>query len=100
VLIGRRTFQKFFGQVKLKGYIEAVLEAEAIPAAIGVFYVFKDGVAGQMYLASRHRRTRAAPRRRISEVRFEENRELLEPFMAAIAALGRLPELGEFPQAN
>jgi DNA phosphorothioation-associated putative methyltransferase len=76
-----------------------VLGAEAIPAEIGVFYVFKDEAAGQAYLASRHRRTAAAPRKRISEVRFEENRELLEPFMAAIAALGRLPEADEFPQA-
>ena len=32
VLTGRGTFQKFFGQVELKTYIESVLEAEAIPA--------------------------------------------------------------------
>jgi len=99
VLTGRGTFQKFFGQVELKTYIESVLEAEAIPAGIGVFYVFKDEAAGQQFLASRHRRTAAAPRKRISEVRFEENRELLEPFMAAVAALGRIPEADEFPQA-
>jgi len=77
-----------------------VLEADAIPAGIGVFYVFKDRGAGQQFLASRHRRTAAAPRKQISEVRFEENREILEPFMAAIAALGRLPEPDKFPQAN
>ena len=99
ILTGRGTFQKFFGQVELKSYIEAVLEAEAIPAEIGVFYVFKDEAAGQQFLASRYRRTAAAPRKRISEVRFEENRELLEPFMAAIATLGRLPEADEFPHA-
>ena len=99
VLTGRGTFQKFFQQVELKTYIESVLETEAIPAEIGVFYVFKDEVAGQQFLASRHRRAAAAPRKRISEVRFEENRELLEPFMATIAALGRLPEADEFPQA-
>ncbi len=99
ILTGRGTFQKFFGQVELKTYIESVLEAEAIPAEIGVFYVFKDEAAGQQYLASRYRRATAAPRKRISEVRFEENRELLEPFMATIAALGRLPEADEFAQA-
>jgi hypothetical protein len=38
----------------------------------------------------------AAPRKRISEQRFEEHREILEPFMAAIADLGRLPEAEEF----
>jgi len=77
-----------------------VLEAKTIPAGIGVFYVFKDEAVGQQFLASRHRRTAAARRKRISEVRFEENREILEPFMAAIAALGRLPQADESPQAN
>ena len=91
--------QKCFSQHELKTYIESVLETEAIPADIGIFYVFKDKVAEQQFLASRHRRAAAAPRKRISEVRFEENRELLEPFMATIAALGRLPEPDEFPQA-
>ncbi len=76
-----------------------MLEAEAIPAEIGVFYVFKDEAAGPQYLASRYRRATTAPRKRISEVRFEENRDLLEPFMATIAALGRLPEADEFAQA-
>jgi DNA phosphorothioation-associated putative methyltransferase len=38
----------------------------------------------------------AAPRKRISEIRFKENRELLEPFMVMIATLGRLPEADEF----
>jgi DNA phosphorothioation-associated putative methyltransferase len=99
VLTSRGTFQKFFQQVELKTYIESVLESEAIPADIGVYYVFKDKVAEQQFLASRHRRAAAAPRKRISEIRFDENRELLEPFMATIAALGRLPEPDEFPQA-
>ena len=99
VLTGRGTFQKFFGQVELKSYIESELDAEAIPAEIGIFYVFKDETAGQQFLASRYRRRVAAPRKRISEVRFEENRELLEPFMATIATLGRLPEADEFRPA-
>jgi hypothetical protein len=64
-----------------------------------VFYVFKDEAAGQAFLASRQRRKTAAPRKRISEVRFEQNRELLEPFLATIAALGRLPEDDEFVRA-
>jgi DNA phosphorothioation-associated putative methyltransferase len=64
-----------------------------------VFYVFKDEAAGQAFLAGRQRRKAAAPRKRVSEVRFEENRELLEPFLATIAALGRLPEADECAQA-
>ena len=100
ILTGRGTFQRFYGQVELKSYIESELEAEAFSAEIGVFYVFKDETAGQQYLASRYRRRVAAPRKRISEIRFEENRELLEPFMAMIASLGRLPEADEFQPAT
>jgi DNA phosphorothioation-associated putative methyltransferase len=100
ILTGRGTFQKFFGQVELRSFIEAELEAEAIPADIGIFYVFKDETAGQQFLASRYRRRVAAPRKRIAEIRFEENRELLEPFMAMIATLGRLPEADEYRPAT
>ena len=99
ILTGRGTFQKFFGQVELKSYIESELDAEAMPAGIGIFYVFKDETAGQQFLASRYRRRVAAPRKRLSEVRFEENLDLLDPFMALIATLGRLPEADEFQPA-
>ncbi len=92
ILTSRGTFQKFFGQGELKAYIEAELQAEAIPASLGIFYVFKDEMLQQQFLANRYRRRSAAPRKRISELRFEEHRELLEPFMRAIADLGRLPE--------
>ena len=100
VLTGRGTFQKFFGQGELKGFLEAELQAEAIPASLGIFYVFKDETLQQQFLANRYRRRAAAPRKRISELRFEEHRELLEPFMAAIAELGRLPDEDEFPRAR
>jgi hypothetical protein len=71
-----------------------------VPADLGDFYVFKDEAAGQEYLASRYRRRTATPRKRLSEVQFEENRQWLEPFMATIARLGRLPELDEYPEAE
>jgi DNA phosphorothioation-associated putative methyltransferase len=41
----------------------------------------------------------ATPRKRFSEQRFEEHRDLLEPFLATLAALGRLPDPEEFPPA-
>ncbi len=40
------------------------------------------------------------PQKRLFEVRFEKNGALLEPLMAAIAELGRLPEPDEFPAAS
>ena len=100
VLTGRGTFQKFFGQGELKAFLEAELQVEAIPASLGIFYVFRDETLQQQFLANRYRRRAAAPRKRISELRFEEHRELLEPLMATIADLGRLPEEDEFPRAT
>jgi DNA phosphorothioation-associated putative methyltransferase len=99
VLTVRGTFQKFFGQAELKAYIEIELQTEAIPASLGIFYVFKDEALREQFLASRYRRRSAAPRKKLSELRFEEHRELLEQFMESIAALGRLPEADEFPEA-
>jgi DNA phosphorothioation-associated putative methyltransferase len=69
------------------------------PAALGVFYAFRDDAAREGFLANRHRRRPAAPRLRRAELRCEENRDLLEPLRAAVADLGRLPDPEEFPQA-
>jgi DNA phosphorothioation-associated putative methyltransferase len=106
VLTGRGTFQKFYDQGELKAYLEAELDTEAIPAAPGVFYLFKDDAARQAFLANQFRRREILPRKReglphkrLAERRFEEHREVLEPFMAAIANLGRLPEGDEYPPA-
>ncbi|HTU22603.1 MAG TPA: DNA phosphorothioation-associated putative methyltransferase [Gemmataceae bacterium] len=96
VLTGRGTFQKFFRQGELKTFLEGELQTEAIPASLGIFYVFKNETLQQQFLANRFRRRAAAPRKRISELRFEEHRELLESLMAAIADFGRLPEEDEF----
>jgi DNA phosphorothioation-associated putative methyltransferase len=99
ILTRRGTFQKFFEQDELRTYLETELGTEAIPATLGVFYVFKDEALREQFRASRFRRRSAAPRKRLSEQRFEENRDLLEPLMVALADLGRLPQPDEFPQA-
>jgi DNA phosphorothioation-associated putative methyltransferase len=99
VLTGRGTFQKFYDQGELKAYLEAELGTEAVPAAPGVFYLFKEEGARQAFLADRFRRRELPPRKRLSERQFEEGRDLLEPLMAAVASFGRLPEPEEFPQA-
>jgi len=100
ILTGRGTFQKFYEQGELRAFLEAELACEAIPAALGIFYVFKDEALRQQFLANRFRRRSTAPRKRISERRFEEHREILEPFLAMIADLGRLPVAEEFPGAS
>jgi DNA phosphorothioation-associated putative methyltransferase len=100
VLTGRGTFQKFYGQGELKAYLEEQLGTEAIPAALGTFYLFKDETARQEFLANRFRRRTVLPRRRLCERQFEEHRELLGPFLAAVVALGRLPEPEEVPRTD
>jgi DNA phosphorothioation-associated putative methyltransferase len=97
VLTGRGTCQKFFEQAELRAYLEAQLETEAVPAGIGTFYLFKDDARRQDFLANRFRRREILPRRRIAELRLEETRQVLEPLMQAVAALGRLPDPSEFP---
>lgn len=97
VLTSRGTFQKYYTQNELRAYLEEQLEADAIPAAPGVFYMFKDEAAKQQFLATRYRRRIAVPRKRISELRFEQNLDVLEPLMAVLAQLGRLPGPEEFP---
>lgn len=97
VVTQRNTFQKFYEQSELKEYLETVLETDALPAALGIFYVFKDEETRQQFVANRFRRRVSAPQLRISEVLFEKHKELLEPFIATIAQLGRLPTEQEYP---
>jgi DNA phosphorothioation-associated putative methyltransferase len=100
VLTRLGTFQKFYSQGELREYLQTELGLDAIAAAPGVFYLFKDEALQQQFLAGRYRRRAAAPRKRVSELRFEEHRELLERLMAAITDLGRLPEVDEFDGAE
>jgi DNA phosphorothioation-associated putative methyltransferase len=99
VLTGRGTFQKFFEQGELRSYLEERLGAEAVPAAPGVFYLFKDEASRQQSLANRFRRLPVPPRKPVAVRDLEEHRAVLEPLRAAVAALGRLPEPEEFPEA-
>ncbi len=96
VLTSRGTFQKYFDQSELKTYLESQLQTEAIPAGIGIFYVFKDEATRQQFLANRFRRHEILPRRRIAELRLEETRQILDPLMGVVAELGRLPDPTEF----
>jgi DNA phosphorothioation-associated putative methyltransferase len=99
VLTSRGTFQKYYTQTELREYLEKELSTDAIPAAPGVFYVFKDETTKQQFLATRFHRRIAVPRKRVSELRFEQNLDVLGPLMAALTELGRLPGPEEFPQS-
>lgn len=91
-----QTFQKYFSQAELRQYLEQTLGAEAIPAAPGVFYLFKDPALRESFSASKYRRRTFVPRRRASEVEFDRHRELLEELIRISADLARLPFEDEF----
>lgn len=100
------TFQRFYAQEELRAQTDGVLGVRTIAAAPGVFYVFRDDVRAQGFIAARVRR-RPLPRARIpavrrprvSEVLFEAHRAILDPVVAFIEARGRAPEPFELPAA-
>lgn len=100
VVTGIGTFQKLYAQRELKEYIEAQLGTEAIAAEPGIFYVFRTEADRQQYVASRFRGRITVPRRTGSEMRYHQNRELLDAFGQVIASLGRLPNPDEWPRAR
>jgi len=100
VLTSRGTFQKYYTQAELRGYLEATLGATAIPAAPGIFYLFKCEENGHEFLANRFRRQAPVPPKRLSEVLFEQNQDILAPFMEALSLLGRIPGPEELSETS
>lgn len=99
-LTSRGTFQKFFEQQELRQWIDRTLEVSAVPAAPGVFYVFRDEQARTQFLASRYRRRLAAPRLTKSAELFARHEALLSPLMALLGERGRLPHDDELANAS
>lgn len=100
ILTSRGTFQKYYNQHELRDYLQTVLETDAISAAPGVFYVFKDEEAKQQFVATKYHRRLTVPQRHMSEVVFEQNKDILEPFMTALTQYGRIPGPEEFSETK
>lgn len=105
------TFQKYFEQGELQSLIEEVLETEAVAAAPGVFFVFRERSARQRFQFARTKRVidwegmsqrlgllRSVQSVRKWEVIVEQNRDLLDDFWGRLAELGRIPKKNEFEQ--
>ncbi|MDJ1184693.1 DNA phosphorothioation-associated putative methyltransferase [Roseofilum casamattae] len=95
VITQRNTFQKYYEQEELKTYIDQVLEVDAIPVDLGIYFVFRDRAQGEVFRASRFRSRLSAPRIQIETRRFEDYQELLTPLMQFMTERGRLPKRGE-----
>jgi len=114
ILTRRNTFQKYFSQRELQGYVEDSLETPAVPVALGIFYVFRDSGEYQLFLQSRSRRSidwaslglglskqyipRKMPRpaRPSRADRFAPHQVLLDEFWSTVLHLGRIPLPCEF----
>ena len=98
IITSRNTFQKYYDQEELKLYIDQVLGADAVPVALGIYFVFRDEAQAQSFRASRFRSRVTVPRVQIQNKRFEDYREQLAPLMNFFADRGRLPTVEELPE--
>ena len=98
IITNRNTFQKYYEQEELKVYIDQVLGVDAIPVALGVYFVFRDEAEAELFRASRFRSRATTPKIRLCVQRFEEYQELLTPLMNFMTERGRMPIKGELPQ--
>jgi DNA phosphorothioation-associated putative methyltransferase len=100
VITSRNTFQKYYEQEELKIYIDQVLGVDAIPVALGIYFVFRDAAAAEGFRASRFRSHLSTPRVRSQVKRFEDYEEMLAPLMAFVSDRGRLPVKGELAEES
>jgi DNA phosphorothioation-associated putative methyltransferase len=100
IITSRNTFQKYYEQEELKVYIDQVLNVDAIPVALGIYFVFRDAAEGQSFRASRFRSHLSTPRIRLPVKRFEDYQEMLAPLMAFVSDRGRLPVKGELAEES
>jgi DNA phosphorothioation-associated putative methyltransferase len=100
VITSRNTFQKYYDQEELKIYIDQVLGVDAVPAALGIYFVFRDEAQAQSFRASRFRSRVSVPKVQLVNKRFEDYKELLTPLMEFFTERGRLPTLEELPETE
>jgi len=107
VITQRNTFQKYFTQTELKEFLSDTLETDAIPVAPGIFFMFKDQNAEQLFLLNRQRSHRnvlrlsqrssnpALPKLSRNEKKYLNFKHLIDPLWQQTLELGRLPEKTE-----
>ncbi|MGI2036533.1 DNA phosphorothioation-associated putative methyltransferase [Shewanella frigidimarina] len=107
VITSRNTFQKYYAQAELKGYIERTLDENAIAVAPGIYYIFRDKIEEQRFLAKRHQRhhqwhqitTPTPTTEEQARLLFTQHQTLLTAFWDRCLELGRLPVDDEFAES-
>ena len=106
LITSRGTFQKFFESAEVQSLIEDALHADAVPVALGIWFVFRDTADLHDFLASRARRFidwESLSRQlgllkalRAKRDPYDTHRELLDCFWESVLELGRMPRDDEF----
>jgi DNA phosphorothioation-associated putative methyltransferase len=92
------TFQKFYEQTQLAGWIEQALGTKPVAAAPGIFYVFRDPARAQEFLATRAYTYR--PRVRVDpHVVYDANQETLAPLLDFLSVHARPPRAAELDES-
>lgn len=91
VVTQRGTFQKFFDQAELRTWINGELSTEAVAAAPGIFYVFREASERASFQAARYRRAAAVPRLSRLDQLVVGHRDLFDSLMLFMANRGRPP---------
>ena len=106
VLTSRNTFQKHFEPAEIQALIEDTLACEAVPVAMGIYFVFRDVAELQDFLSQRTQRfidweslshrlgLRRVLRRKADP--YDTHRELVDSFWQTAIGLGRVPREDEF----
>lgn len=110
VLTSRNTFQKYFEPAEVQALIEDVLDCEAVPVAMGIYFVFRNIAEMQDFLLQRTHRfidwdalsSRLGLRRILRQKAdpYDTHRELLDCFWEAAVRLGRIPRDDEFKRLD
>lgn len=108
VITSRNTFQKYYSQAEIKGFIETTLDENAIAIAPGIFYVFKNKQQEQSYLQNRNKRsynwqhlTSPEPvTEQQARILFTQHQQLFENFWVTCLTYGRCPANDEFSQSE
>ena len=99
-LTGTGTFQKYYEQQELRDWIDATLDTESVPAAPGIFYVFRDTTERQSFLAARFTRRTRIPRIQRSAELVDKHQAVLVPLIEFVVERGRLPAPDELDRSE
>ncbi|MBT5824854.1 MAG: DNA phosphorothioation-associated putative methyltransferase [Gammaproteobacteria bacterium] len=108
VITSLNTFQKYFSQSELQAFIENTLDENAIAVGPGIFFIFKDKLEEQLFLADRQKRhhnwkqitTRPASSKEKFELVYVEHETLFKEFWNTCLILGRIPANDEFSDSD